>query len=289
MPTGSISKIPGAWADAVTQPPRLIDLSRERPTGRPSQARLRIGISDLPTPYPIQFRNGASALARDVSDQKELAGALHDIAPPRPVLVLVGGAKSMAEAAARQISPMLKDGLVPLLQRNGAAVIDGGTDSGVMAMIGRARAQVGASFPLIGIAARGTVHLPGGRPPNRSAPPLEPNHTHFLLVPGDRWGDESPWIGAAASALADGAPSATLVVGGGKITRLDLELSLRAGRQTLVLAGSGGTADDLYRGLRTRDLEVFGIDEKRARFLRATDLIDVCAILDALLGDGRSQ
>jgi hypothetical protein len=80
--------------------------------------------------------------------------------------------------------------------------------------------------------------------------PLEPNHSHFLLVPGEDWGAESPWIAAAAPALAGACGRATLVAGGGRVTGLDVEAGLAAGTATLVLAGSGGTADSLALRLR---------------------------------------
>ncbi len=72
---------------------------------------------------------------------------------------------------------------------------------------------------------------------------LEPNHSHRLLVPGTSWGDEIPWMNAVATLLGADHGSATLVAAGGRITRLDVDASLEHGRPTLLLAGSGGTAD----------------------------------------------
>ena len=34
---------------------------------------------------------------------------------------------------------------------------------------------------------------------------LEPNHSHFLLVPGTEWSDECKWISAIASTIAEDA------------------------------------------------------------------------------------
>lgn len=235
-------------------------------------------------PYPLHFSNGTGALAREIADREELAAALIDFGPPRPVLVLVGGADSLSPETAQLVGPWLKDRLIPLLERVGAALIDGGTDSGIMSLIGQARANAGATFPLIGIAARGTVRMPrDGVLPSRRGTPLEPNHTHFLLVPGNRWGDESPWIGTAAQVLAADAPSVTLAAGGGEITGLDLELSLQAGRPTLLLEGSGGITDDLSRALRRNDLETLNIEGEQAGLLRTADISDAGVVLDELL------
>ena len=157
-------------------------------------------------------------------------------------MVLVGGADGLAARPAAAIAALLREVLVPFCERFGVLVVDGGTDAGVMALMGRARAAAAARFPLLGVAARGTVHRPGeAEPPGRAA--LEPNHSHFLLVPGDRWGDEVPWISAAATCLSAGRASLTLVAGGGRVTERDVAASLQAGRPTVLLVGSGGTAD----------------------------------------------
>lgn len=166
--------------------------------------------------------------------------ALH-IAVHRPVLVLAGGADGMTPAhmaaMARAMGPIIR-----ALDDWDAAIVDGGTDSGVMRVAGQVHDAAGAAFPLVGVAAEGTVILPG-RPPAPGAAPLEPRHTGVILVPGDTWGDESPWLSHVATAIADGRPSLTLVINGGQIIYDDIEHSLRARRRVLVLAGTGRTAD----------------------------------------------
>jgi hypothetical protein len=113
--------------------------------------------------------------------------------------------------------------------------------------MGEARRAAGARFPLLGVAARGTVAVPGkgsASGPARGVP-LDPNHTHMLLVPGAQWGDESCWISDAAAVLAGGEPSLTLVAAGGRVTGMDIAMSLEATRPLVTLAGSGGAADAL--------------------------------------------
>ena len=185
---------------------------------------------------------------------------------PRPVLILVGGAASLDGGVAARLLPLFT-GLVPLLDRLGAAVIDGGTPFGVMALMGAARQGAAGNFPLIGIAPRGRVDAPAVIPPGgqggftESAPrpdwgeieprvTLDPHHSHFLLVPGERWGDESPWLTAAAECLADGRGTLMLVAGGGEVTRWDVLHRLRQRGRVLALAGSGGTADALVAWCR---------------------------------------
>ena len=161
----------------------------------------------------------------------------------RPVVVLVGGAGGMADGGRTLVDELVRGAVFPLLNRLDAAVVDGGTDSGVMRVVGRARAASGSRFPLVGVVARGTVAAPGSA--GVGAEVLEPFHTHVLLVPGSDWGDESPWLVEVASAIADGASTVTLVVNGGAITYDDIGRSLGAGRPVVVVAGTGRAADDV--------------------------------------------
>ncbi|MCF1183202.1 hypothetical protein L0E83_07095 [Marichromatium gracile] len=152
---------------------------------------------------------------------------------PRPVLTLIGGAARLDPALVEPLGALLR-ALAPRLETLDATVVDGGTDCGVMAQMGRARAVCHARFPLLGVAPRATV-APHG------TTRAEPNHSHLILTPGARWGDESPWIRRISALLAGPRPRLTLAVGGGEITRLDLELALAEPAPLLLLAGSGGS------------------------------------------------
>jgi hypothetical protein len=78
----------------------------------------------------------------------------------------------------------------------GGALVDGGTDAGVMRLAGEAREE-------IGVAASGTIKLPGNAPPaSAHAVRLEPHHTHVVMVPGERFGEASPWIADVAGTIA---------------------------------------------------------------------------------------
>jgi hypothetical protein len=169
------------------------------------------------------------------------------IATDRPVLVCIGGAAGLSDEQAATLTATFQNLLAPALDQWSATVVDGGTDSGVMRMVGRARAAAGSGYPLVGVAAAGTIELPGIANDFDDAAPLEPHHTHVVLVPGDKWGDETPWLSAVAAEIAQGRPSATLMVNGGGIALNDAKTSLDAGRPLLVLAGSGRSADEIAR------------------------------------------
>ncbi len=212
-----------------------------------------------------------------VSLVQEIPAALNALAlrRGRPVLVLVGGAEGMDDDHLETVGRVLRDAVLPLLDQRGAVVVDGGTDSGVMRVIGRAWVAQGGGFPLVGVAAEGTVVVPGGGPAAQDAAELEPNHTHVVLVPGTRWGDESPWLAVVAGAIAQGRPSVTVVVNGGEITYADVSGSLARGRPVVVLAGTGRTADAIAaaRAGRTAD--------HRAAAIAASDLTLVVPVEDA--------
>jgi hypothetical protein len=197
--------------------------------------------------------SGMAAPIARVAEPGEVHAALRalDIVPGRPVLVLVGGAGGMSGERMSALAGAVGQ-IIQALGAWGAAVVDGGTDSGIMRVIGQAHDTAGASFPLVGVAAEGTVILPG-RPPAPDAAPLDPHHTQVILVPGDTWGDESPWLSRVAAAIAGGRPSATLVVNGGEITYGDIEHSIEAGRPVIILAGTGRTADAIAAAAHGQD------------------------------------
>ena len=170
------------------------------------------------------------------------------VAVRRPVLVSVGGADGMTPGDLAVMAGALER-IIPALDGWGAAIVDGGTDSGVMKVMGRLRAAAGARFPLVGVAAEGTVILPG-IPARPEAAALEPHHTQVILVPGQTWGDESPWLSRVATAIAAGQPSLTLVVNGGQITYDDIGHSLQAGLPVIILAGTGRAADTIAAAAR---------------------------------------
>jgi SLOG in TRPM, prokaryote len=223
----------------------------------------------MTTILTVRFGNGQTATAVRVAGSDELTGALKqlDLGGSYPTLVLVGGAGGMGSADLERLRPVFEEALVPVAQAAGAVVVDGGTDSGVMRLLGQAHARHGATFPLVGVAAAVTVALEGNRSSRPDAAPLEPNHSCFLLVPGQDWGDESPWLARVATALAGTSPSVTVVVNGGPIVLSDVAHSVAVKRPVLLVAGSGRSADLLIDALQGRK-----VDEQVAR-LAASGLL----------------
>jgi len=167
-----------------------------------------------------------------------------------PVIVLIGGEIEGQEAdatrrAIQSISKAAED-------LNGV-IICGGTDMGVMAEIGRIRSRNGYKFSLIGVAPEEVVTWPGGPHSAKFLGwgekrwQLEPHYSHFILVPGNQFGDESPWIVDAATILSKDRKSVTILINGGEVSRKDIDLSLEQGRPVIALSRTGRLADELAR------------------------------------------
>jgi hypothetical protein len=197
------------------------------------------------SPHTIQFANQHQAQLGHLTRYEDLPQTFRSLGLeyPRPVIVWIVGAGRVAPQHAIAIR-QAADVISRVAAQSGAAVIDGGTQAGGMEAMGIACALRGYDFPLIGVAARGTVILPSS-PQGGDRWNLDPNHTHFILVPGDQWGDETPWISQVATQLAGALPSLTVLGNGGGIARRDVATSLESGRRVLVLKGTGRLADEL--------------------------------------------
>ena len=215
----------------------------------------------------------------------ELDKALRDnaIGTGRPVLSCVGGAAGIADQDLATLAELLRARLIPAIDGSAVTIVDGGTDAGIMRLIGQARAATGGSFQLIGVAAEGTVHPPESPQPSPDdAVEIEPNHTHIVLVPGESWGDETPWLSAVTGAIAAGMPSATLVINGGSITFNDARASLDAQRPLIVLAGSGRAADEIADARAGKPAGAQALDIAGSQLTTIVSMRDPDAVLNAI-------
>jgi hypothetical protein len=202
----------------------------------------------------ISVKRGLTARAVNITEDKQIPAALTELAipHPKPVVVLVGGAgrigfwdKFPMRKAVRIIAR--------LAEETKSVVVDGGTQAGIMAEIGKQRKQNKFSFPLIGVVFDSLLMQ---KEPESI---LEPNHTHFFLIPGKEWGDESAWISKIATAIAGDQKSITILVNGGNISRTDVQYSLLENRPAFVMRGTGRMADRITLG---GDITAIDISEK---------------------------
>jgi len=207
-------------------------------------------------PFTITFETGDQALAVRVplyGDPESILSVL-DL-KSGPIIFIMGGAGLMEDDALQDTQNLIEEGLVRFADEGQITIIDGGTDSGVMAQIGAARKQSGATFPLVGVAPEAQVSYPGSGGGERAAQ-LDSSHTHFVLTDGDEFGDESHTIAMLATAISlDRRMSALgVVINGGQIVRHEVYLRSASGQMMfpiLVLEGSGRFADELAEAKRT--------------------------------------
>jgi hypothetical protein len=185
-------------------------------------------------------------------DPKDYARAL-ELTLQRPVLVVIGGAGAMEKRGdPEQVREMLARGLVPRAVAAKATVITGGTDVGLMSIVGDllgARDEV----TLVGVAPADCVDH--GQVPTRPLEQLEPHHDRFLLSPGDTWGSETETLFDLAERLV-GTSTAGVVLfaNGGEVARYETQRFIAGGWPIIVLEQSGGEADVLITALSGRGL-----------------------------------
>jgi hypothetical protein len=148
---------------------------------------------DNPPPNPllsslhsIQFSNGNVASAVRVSthtDPQLILDALQ-IHPPKNLILLSGGAGKMDNTQNSRLTQLFSRGIAQVASETQSLLMGGGTQSGVMAMLGEGVAARGYKVPILGVVPFGKVNYPGKveTVTEGDSAPLEPNHTHFVLV-----------------------------------------------------------------------------------------------------------
>jgi hypothetical protein len=200
----------------------------------------------------ITFENGNRAVVitaqRDAS-AKAILDAL-EITSPSAVILLFGGAAGLDDSRKAHLTTLFADGVAPVAAELTALIIDGGTQSGVMAMMGEAVARHRGKCQLLGIAPKGKITNPEitGASKISEGAALEPNHSHFVLVESAEWGGETGKMLELANAF--NAPIVAILVNGGAIAGDEALQSVRNGWQLLVFEGSGRFADELSAAIR---------------------------------------
>lgn len=212
----------------------------------------------------ISLKRGKAASAVNITEDREIQAALTKLEIPHPhsVIVLVGGAGGIGWLDTFPMRKAIRI-VARLAEETHSAIVDGGTQAGIMTEIGKQRQQNKFSFPLIGVVFDSLLM----QKEPRSI--LDSNHTHFFFVPGNNWGDESAWISKIGTAIAGDQRSITILVNGGTISKTDVEYSLLENRPTFVMRGTGRMADEI-----TLTGKVFAVDisqkpDEILKFLKA--------------------
>jgi len=213
--------------------------------------------------FLIHLPNGqyAPALKLDANADPRIVIDTFGLITPRPTIFITGGAGGMSAEDVERTREIMEKGVAAFAQANGITVIDGGTEAGVMQMIGEARQKNGYTFPLIGCAPVGRVSFPGWNDTgnvDKNDPPaeLQDGHSHFVLVKSNQWGGESQMIVNLTRAIASRSrPMIGILINGGMISTQDVYLATTQGDNRipiLVLDGSGRAADHISTAFKTQ-------------------------------------
>ena len=169
---------------------------------------------------------------------------------PRGLVILNGGTAQLDDDLQAQLRLALVDGLARLVAEESITAITGGTDAGIFHLFGQGLARWGRSAPCIGVAVGSLTAWPGN---TAGEAPLEPNHSHFVLVEGETWGDETETMYALAAALGNACPSVAIFASGGEVAIHEMLANVVQQRPMILLAGSGRVTDAV---LAARDGQV---------------------------------
>jgi hypothetical protein len=211
----------------------------------------------------IPFKQGVHVRAANITDDKDIEEALTELQIPHPktVIVLVGGAGGIGFWDKFSMRKAIRI-ITELAEKTRSVVVDGGTQAGIMKEIGKQHKQNKFSFPLVGVVFDSLLMK---EEPDSI---LDPNHTHFFLIPGEDWGDESAWISKIATAIASDQKSVTILVNGGNISRTDVQYSLLENRTAVVMRGTGRMANEITLGDQIISIDISEKSEDILEFLR---------------------
>ena len=206
-------------------------------------------------PFTIEFEDGqAQAVKVGKHDDADAVIDMLNLKKPSPAIFITGGASLMHEDDVRRTQDIMENGITRFAAENNVTIIDGGTEAGVMQMVGEARQKHHHAFPLIGVAPYGKIAYPGRYNPKQEAE-LEDHHSHFVLIDADEWGAESQMIVNLSHAITGGKyPALGILINGGKIAERDVYLATSKQEPKitiLVLEGSGRKADEIATAFKT--------------------------------------
>jgi hypothetical protein len=166
------------------------------------------------------------------------------------LIIVVGSTSSLEEPLRRRLLQLFGRGLARAARQTKAVVFDGGTASGIISVLGKGLAEHSPDTPYLGVALREKVIIPQtdlvvSANVKSGKHELEPHHTHFVLVEGENWGDETEAFFKLAAVLGQTRPVVTVLAGGGEVSRNEVVRSVRLGWPVVILKGTGRTADKI--------------------------------------------
>lgn len=170
--------------------------------------------------------------------------------PPKAIILIFGGAANNLEPSSNSYLEQIFACIAQLTLDIDGLIIDGGTEFGVMKLIGQKVADFQSKAPqILGVVPLGKVTYPEGGEVKEIADnrvSLDPNHSHFILVQGNQWGDETNKMFEIIDSLCEEPiPILAILAGGGEISKREILHSVRHGLPIIVIENTGKLADEI--------------------------------------------
>ncbi len=151
----------------------------------------------------ILFPNGNKACLIACRIGEDPNQIIKDLGIDRPLALIMctGGCKDLEERHMNRLTQLFSRAIAKAAVDVRALIIDGGTKSGFIEMMGKGVSDRGRKTKLVGVAPKAKVSYPGSG--SGSGDMLEENHTHFILVDGPDWGCETDTMWGVARTLVE--------------------------------------------------------------------------------------
>jgi hypothetical protein len=181
-------------------------------------------------------KNKAIVIKSSINDSAEnIINTLDLSINPKSVILVLGGASRSLDTSTNSVSILYPaiDNILQYASDNDAIIIDGGTKSGIMEIVGQRTSELEQNKKpvLLGVVPAGLISLSKSTGEvnkdvdveDNDKVLLDPNHSHFVLVEGNRWGDETSKLFEIATAFANNDDISVVVflAGGGEIKKRD--------------------------------------------------------------------
>ena len=184
------------------------------------------------------------------------------LSKPKLIILIFGGASGNLDTSDTSITILhqILDDVLQYAADNDAIIIDGGTKSGIMEIVGQRASKIEQSKKpiILGVAPAGLISLfnstkqednyknEGDNDRENDKVLLDPNHSHFVLVEGDKWGDETIKLFEIASSLSTSdIPIVALLAGGGRISKKEILFCINQNWPVIVIEKTGYLADEI--------------------------------------------
>ena len=184
------------------------------------------------------------------------------LSKPKLIILIFGGASGNLDTSDTSITILhqILDDVLQYAADNDAIIIDGGTKSGIMEIVGQRASKIEQSKKpiILGVAPAGLISLinstkqednyknEGDNDRENDKVLLDPNHSHFVLVERDKWGDETIKLFEIASSLStNDIPIVALLAGGGRISKKEILFCINQNWPVIVIEKTGYLADEI--------------------------------------------